>query len=159
MERKPTVYVETTVPSYLTSWPSTEPVMAGHQKITREWWLTAKDRYDLYVSDLVILEMTRGDADASSRRLTAVEGLPVIGLSPTVLELAQVYESELHIPLKARNDAVHLALAVVSELDYLVTWNCAHLANGHILRSLREMNDRLGLFQPTIVTPESLMPA
>ncbi len=90
--------------------------------------------------------------------MAIVQALPVLAVTAEVTKLAAIYRKELRIPAKAESDATHLAFAVVYEMDYLATWNCAHIANGDMLKALRKVNEHLDLFQPIIVTPESLVP-
>jgi hypothetical protein len=157
MRTTQTLYLESTIPSYLTARPSRDLVVAGHQQITHEWWLRARPSFDIYVSQAVLGEISAGDPDAAARRLALVEGLPVLGGTDEVEVLAEEYQTELALPAAARLDAVHLAYTVAYELDYLLTWNCAHLANGRIIRRLHAINTRLGRPTPIILTPEALL--
>jgi hypothetical protein len=154
---KPTVYLETTVPSYLVAEPSRDVVVAGHQRTTHEWWQTAKDRFQLVNSDIVKEELADGDSKLATRRLAMVSGLEVLASNAQVEALASKYASELGLVGRARKDVPHVAFAVGFEIDYLVTWNCAHLANAIVMRKLREINVRLGLWLPIICTPEELL--
>jgi len=154
----PTVYVETTIPSYLAAYPSRDIVIAGHQQITHDWWRTARDRFDLYISEAVLQEIRAGDPDAAARRLAFVDGLPILSLNEDVRALVQVYDKGLGLTGRGRADLPHFAFAVAYELDYLVTWNCAHIANGEMIHRLLEVNAGLNRFTPLIVTPEALEP-
>jgi predicted nucleic acid-binding protein len=154
---KATVYVETTIPSYLVAEPSSDVVVAGHQRTTHDWWQTAASRFDLVISDVVYEELARGDPEIASRRVDIVSDLAILVSDSEVEKLAKQYVSELGLAGRALNDIPHVAFAVAYEIDYLVTWNCAHLANAMLLRKLREVNARLGLWLPTICTPEELM--
>lgn len=151
------VYLETTIISYLTGRPSRDVVVAGHQQSTREWWDTSRMGHDLFVSEVVLREMQAGDAEAAELRLRMVEGIPNLGLNADVATLAHTYSTELQLPPKAGNDVLHISLAVSYEIDYLLTWNCTHIANGHTIKRLAVINDRLGRKTPIIVTPEELM--
>jgi len=153
----PTVYVETTIPSYLTAAPSRDLVVAAQQQITREWWATAKDRFELFVSEAVLQEIRAGDPDMTARRMQIVDGLPVLDVTSQVDSLVEVYQERLGLPDRARPDIVHIAISVAYELDYLLTWNCAHIANGHVIRSLMEVNHVLGRFTPLLLTPDQLL--
>jgi len=153
----PTVYVETTIPSYLGAHPSRDLVMAAHQQITHDWWRNAHDRFDLYISEAVLNEIRGGDADAAARRLEFIEGLPVLALNDDVRSLVHEYDQRLHIPQRGRADLPHFAFAVAYEMDYLVTWNCRHIANGEIIRRLMHANAELKRFTPLILTPEELL--
>ena len=151
---KPTVYVETSVISYLTSKPSRDLVVAAHQELTREWWSVARDSYDLAISDVVIEEISRGDKDAVARRLAVVEGLLVLGHDASVGTFALEYQQMLSLPEEAEADLYHIAYAVVFELDYLVTWNCAHIANANSAKRIATRNAERNRFMPMIVTPD-----
>jgi hypothetical protein len=153
----PTVYVETTIPSYLTAAPSRDLVVAAQQQITREWWATAKDRFELFVSEAVLQEIRAGDPDMTARRMQIVDGLPVLDVTSQVDSLVEVYQERLGLPDRARPDIVHIAISVAYELDYLLTWNCAHIANGHVIRRLMEVNHVLGRFTPLLLTPDQLL--
>ncbi|MEK7405599.1 MAG: hypothetical protein AAB225_10875 [Acidobacteriota bacterium] len=117
---KPKVYLETTVVSYVTALPTRDIVQAAHQQITREWW-ERRDRLNLFVSQAVLREAARGDAEAAARRLAAVKGVPVLAVGAQVTELAERFLHMNVIPAKAVIDAVHVAVAVVNGMDYLLT--------------------------------------
>ncbi len=151
------VYIESTIPSYLTSSASRDPVVAEKQRITREWWKSAPTRFELVVSESVIDEIGGGDPTLADQRLRSVQNLRVLDVTSEMLSLAQRYEVDVPIPRKAQTDALHLACAVLGACDFLLTWNCAHLANGIVMRRLALLNARMGLPTPTIVTPEELM--
>ncbi len=151
------VYLETTIVSYLTARPSRDIVVAGHQQTTREWWDTARPRYTLYVSEVVLRELQAGDPEAAELRVRTTCDIPIVGLTDDVVSLARTYATELQFPPKAGNDILHIAFSVAYDLDYLLTWNCAHIANGHTIRRLAAVNERLGRRTPVIVTPEELL--
>jgi hypothetical protein len=153
---KSKVYLETTVISYLTALPSRDIVQAAHQQITREWW-GSRDRFELFVSEAVLQEAARGNAEAAARRLAALEGLPVLAVGAEVSELAERFVQVSAIPAKAAIDAVHIAVAVVSGMDYLLTWNCTHIANAAIRAKIEHTCRSAGLQPPIICTPEELM--
>jgi len=153
---RPKVYVETTVISYLTALPSRDIVQAAHQQITREWW-EGRDRFELFVSEAVLQEAGRGNAEAAARRLAALEGLPVLAVGAEVTQLAERFLQMNAIPAKAAIDAVHIAAAVVNGMDYLLTWNCAHIANAAIRAKIEHTCRSVGLQPPIICTPEELM--
>jgi predicted nucleic acid-binding protein len=151
------VYVETTIVSYLTASRSRDLVVAAKQQITRDWWQVARTRFDLFLSEVVLAEIRAGDPAEAVRRLEAVKGLPCLDLSPEVYLLANTYRQQLGLPEKAAADVMHIAVAVAYELDYLVTWNCAHIANGYVLRRLMKVNAGIGRFTPLLLTPEELV--
>jgi predicted nucleic acid-binding protein len=153
---KPTVYVETTIPSYLTAWPNRDLRRASHQQITKVWWRTAATQFDLFISDVVVEECSRGDAQAASERLAILREIPVLARSKEAVSLSTEYVQLLTLPPKAISDALHIAYATVYGIDYLVTWNMRHMASSLTMRRLTEYNLANGLAVPLIVTPEAL---
>ena len=126
---KPKVYIETTIPSYLTAWPSRDLVRAAHQQLTQEWW-QIRDRFELFVFQVVLREANDGDQEAAERRVQAIEHFTVLRLTDEATTLARTLIKEGPLPDKAVLDALHIAIAVTSGMDYLLTWNCTHIANG-----------------------------
>jgi hypothetical protein len=151
-----TVYLETTIPSYLAGRLSRDLIAAAHQQITHEWWGRAKERFDLFISEAVLEEIRAGDSSLAARRLDLVAGLPVLAVRDDVRALVRIYYDELGLPPQAGADVLHIAFAVAYKLDYLVTWNCKHIANGQVIRRLLTLNQKLGKASPVIVTPEEL---
>jgi hypothetical protein len=151
------VYLETTIPSYLVARPSRDLVTAAHQQITHEWWDTAKERFELYVSEAVLDEIRLGDPDYSDLRLQAVAALEILAFSVDVESLIQTYAGRLGLTGSAIADLPHFAYSVAYNMDYLVTWNCKHIANGQVIKRLLMINAELGRPTPVIVTPEELM--
>lgn len=151
------MYLETTIPSYLTSRPSRDLIIAGHQQATREWWERRRDNFQLYVSQLVIDEVSAGDPAAARDRLRALGDLPLLDISPEVTELASRVLASGKIPRKAATDAAHIAIAAVHGMDFLLTWNCVHIANATNARSLALVCREYGCDCPVICTPEELM--
>jgi predicted nucleic acid-binding protein len=134
------VYIETTIPSYLAAKPSRDIIVAAQQQVTAEWWSESHRKYDLYLSEAVLDECAAGDHEAAGKRLKFIGNLPILKITTEVVRIAIIYGKLLAIPDKSKADAVHLALAVYHEMDYLLTWNCKH-----------------GLFEPMIVTPSELL--
>lgn len=151
------VYLETTIPSYLTARISRDIVVAAQQQITNSWFEESASEYDLFISEAVLDECRAGDALAASKRLESIEHIPVLKISEDVVNLALIYHKLLDIPDKAKVDAIHLATAVIYEMDYLLTWNCKHLAHGEIRTKIHHHNAENGLYEPMIVTPQELM--
>jgi hypothetical protein len=151
------VYIETTIPSYLTAWPSRDLIIAGHQQMTKEWWRTRRTEFELYISQFVIDEASGGDAEAAKERLAILNPLPLLDISEAVLELASAILQARVIPAKAARDAAHIAVAVVHEIDFLLTWNCAHIANAQVVKKVQAICTRHGFPCPVICTPEELM--
>lgn len=154
---KPTLYLESTIPSYYAARPSKDLVILTHQHLTREWWDTRLDRYEVFVSEIVHDEILRGDSGAARRRAQVIESFSTLDVSDEAERLAQAYLSELLLPQNALADALHLAVASINEVDYLLTWNCRHIARGSVKRKLPDINAARGLVSPTICTPEELM--
>lgn len=145
---KPRVYIETSVLSYLTNWRSRDLVQAAHQEVTSEWW-AGRERFELFVSDAVLAEAGRGDPAAAQSRLAAAEGLPA--LAAALLRAAAM-------PAKAAVDAAHVAIATVHGMNFLLTWNCKHIANAVMRESIEAVCRRAGFRPPIICTPEELLP-
>jgi len=154
---KPTVYIETSVISYLTAKPSRDLVIAAHQQITLEWWETAMPNYEVFISPIVLDEASKGDLKAAGLRLEKISTLPLLEVVREVHDLAESYFTRIEIPEKARADAYHIALAAWHGIDYLVSWNCTHIANGRIRMVVEEINSERGIRTPVICTPEELM--
>ena len=154
---KPRVYLETTVVSYLTARGSRDVVQVAHLEITRQWWEKRRDDFDVYVSQVVVREASQGDPDAAARRLAAIENLPRLDVTVEVEALAQALVAEGPLPEKAADDAVHLALAAVHEMDYLLTWNCTHLANAEMMVGVRRLLEDKGYTPPVVCMPEELL--
>lgn len=152
---KPTVYVETTIISYLTARPSRDLVQAAQQQITREWW-DLRGRYELFVSELVLAEAETGDPTAAAPRLEVLKGLPFLQIVPEVDLLAQSLIARLAIPSSALRDAVHVAVAAANGMEYLLTWNCRHLANLHQRARIEQVCRAAGYVPPLIGTPNEL---
>jgi len=129
---KPTLYLETTVPSYLTAWPSRDLIRAGHLQITKEWWQTRRAEFDIYISQFVLDEAAAGDAEAARERMAALKGLPLLDLTDEVADLAGALKASLDLPEKAVTDAAHIAIAAVHGMHFLLTWNCTHIANAEM---------------------------
>ena len=154
----PKLYLETTIPSYLTARPSRDVVIAGHQETTREWWATCRERFDVFISPFVVKKITRGDAEAARLRQEALRGIPELPATPNAETLAAALLSEGAVPEVARTDAAHIAIAAVHGMDFLVTWNCSHIANAEKKPHIREVCVRHGWRCPEICTPEQLLP-
>ena len=151
------VYVETTVASYLTARPSRDLVAAAHQELTREWWTNHRYRFDLYVSDIVLREAAGGDETAAARRIAELQGIDVLVLDDRARELARLFVERGVIPAKAVEDAFHVAVATAQGMDFLLTWNCRHIANAEVVERLEAICLEMGYRMPTLCTPEQLM--
>jgi hypothetical protein len=151
---KPRLYLETTIPSYLTSRPSRDLIIASHQQITRDWWEMRKGGFQLFILQLVVDEASGGDPAAARERLRAIEDLPLLDITPEVAELAVAILDSGKIPRKAATDAAHIAIGAVHGMDFLVTWNCVHIANAAIAKALAAICREHGCECPVICTPE-----
>ena len=152
------VYIETTIPSYLTSWPSPQVVHAGHQISTREWWDNHRQNYDLYTSLVTHQEAASGDSDAAKRRLESLIGIPLLAITSECEAIANAILATGLIPAKADRDALHIGVAAFHQMNLLLTWNIRHIANAHVREDLRVLIASLGYTLPTICTPEDLLP-
>jgi hypothetical protein len=154
---KPSIYLETTIPSYLTAWRSPELVMAARQQITREWWDTRRGDFELFVSQLVVDEASAGDPDAAARRLATIDGIPLLEATEGTDELVESLIRALALPPKAAGDAAHIALTVVNGIDFLLSWNCTHIANALFRPTIEATCRGHGYAMPVICTPEELI--
>jgi predicted nucleic acid-binding protein len=154
---KAKVYIETTIPSYLVGRQSRDLLVAAHQEITRDWWESRRTQFDLYISELVLQEVRAGDAALATRRLEFLTGLPILSIGSEILKLAEKLVTEVPIPQKAAVDAAHIAVATVYGCEYLLTWNCRHIANAELHRAIRRVVEQYGYEVPSLCTPEELM--
>jgi hypothetical protein len=154
---KATIYIETTFISYLTAWPSRDVVVAGHQQVTREWWNDCRGRYELCISQLVIQEASAGDSQAAKERLEILSQMKLLPTTEVAVELAELLVSSAALPAKAAADALHVAISATSGVDYLLTWNCRHLANASMRSRIETACEARGYRPPIICTPEELL--
>jgi hypothetical protein len=154
---KAKVYIETTIPSYLVARPSRDLLIAAHQQLTRDWWESRGPEFDLYVSEPVLEESAAGDAILAKKRLKFLADIRILALTEGILKLADSLVVEGPIPRKAAGDALHIAIATAYACEYLLTWNCRHIANAEIQRAARLVVRRHGFELPAICTPEELM--
>jgi predicted nucleic acid-binding protein len=154
---KPRLYLETTVPSYLTAWPSRDLIRAGHQQVTREWWQNRRGLFDIFISQLVVDEAAAGDSVAARERLAVLQDLPLLDITDDVTSLAAALVASLALPPKAVTDAAHIALAAVHGMRFLLTWNCTHIANAEMAVTIDRGCRENGFTCPVICTPEALM--
>src|ERR1700682_2713219 len=123
------VYIESTFVSYLTARPSRDLIVAGHQQITNDWWDTRRGDCELCVPQLVLQEAGDGDPQAAQERLDVLATMTLLEIKEEAVELAEELVPGVALPAKAGNDALHIAVAAVHRIPYLLTWNCRHLAN------------------------------
>lgn len=154
---KARVYIETSMISYLTSKPSRDVVAAAHQQISLAWWERRRHDFDLVASLLVVNEARLGNPELAARRLAALEGIPLLEVTAPAQELAVTIVRKGLLPQTAYPDALHIATAAVHQIDYLLTWNCTHIANAEILPRIALICEPLGVALPYICTPEELL--
>ncbi|MFQ5664709.1 MAG: type II toxin-antitoxin system VapC family toxin [Terriglobia bacterium] len=150
------VYIETTIPSFYFESRS-EPDMVARREWTRRWWGDVGVRYEVVTSEAVVEELSRGDFPAREDCLRLIEPLPLVPIEPAVAEIVRTYIARQVMPSSPVGDALHLALASHHRCDFLITWNCRHLANANKFDHIRRVNVMLGLFVPAIVTPLELL--
>jgi predicted nucleic acid-binding protein len=152
------IYIETTIPSFFFE-TRLEPEMIARREWTRQWWAQAagQDAYELVTSIAVVEELTRGDFPDREDCLRLIEHLPLVPVEPAVAEIVRTYVARQVMPSDPVGDALHLALASYHRCDFLVTWNCRHLANANKFDHIRRVNTMLGLFVPALVTPLELL--
>jgi predicted nucleic acid-binding protein len=153
---KPTVYLETTIPSFYYE-DRADIAAVARREWTRQWWDERRQEYELYTSIVVVDELRRGNYPSKELCLAMVSDLPLIALEAEVLDIVEVYMDHQVMPRSPTGDALHLALASSSKCDFLLTWNCQHLANANKFGHIRRINALLGLFVPSIVTPLELL--
>ena len=153
---KPKVYVETSIPSYLTAWRSRDIVIAGNQETTKEWW-DRRDDFELFISEFVLVEVASGAPEAAERRLAVLNGIPEIEITAEVELIAQRLLAQASLPSRARVDALHIAIATLGGMDYLLTWNCAHIANPAFRSRIATVIRSFGYEPPIICTPLELL--
>lgn len=143
--------------SYLTARPSRDLVQRAHQRLTHKWWSTRRSDFELYVSPLVLQEAAGGHAARARRRVEALHGIAVLGTTPEAVRLAAALVAQGPIPQRADVDALHIAIAAVHGIDYLVTWNCTHIANAAMRSQIETICRSVGYEPPALCTPEELM--
>jgi hypothetical protein len=151
------VYIETTIVSLLVANPNRDVLIAAQQQATRDWWQIRRPLFVCVTSDEVRVEAARGYADQIRLRMAALADLPSLAITPQAENLAADFLRTKAQPATARSDAIHLAIATIARADYLLTWNCRHLANAQILRRLEREATRFGWDLPTVCTPLELM--
>lgn len=155
---KPKIYVETSVISYLVARRNQRDlIVAANQELTVEWWETRRDKFELYVSAVVLAEVSRGDQQIAAARVALARELMVVGISEQAAALADALVSRAGLPTSAYEDALHIAIAGTAGIDYLLTWNCKHIANAVIIPRVNRVIRSFGYEPPLIYTPQQLM--
>jgi len=151
------VYVETTIVSYLTARPSRDLINAARQELTWEWWEKRRHDFELFASSVVLLEASAGDAEAAQRRLALLHETTILEDTEETIVLASKLVQAAVLPENAADDAVHLVTAAVHGVDFLLTWNCKHLANAELVGPFESFFLDNGYEPPVICTPEELL--
>lgn len=154
---KPSLYLETSVVSYLTARPSRDLITAARQQLTYLWWHTYRTDYDIFISPLVLEEAELGDTEAAAARLNLLSTLEVTRPSLEADALAEALLQQVPLPRKAAADAVHIAIATTSGADFLLTWNFKHIANPLHREQIGKICRNKGYEPPTLCTPEDLL--
>jgi PIN domain-containing protein len=152
----PKVYIETSVPSFYHE-IRTEPDMEARKQWTQQWWNNADDSYLLVTSIAVLDELNRGDYPNKDKAIELISGLPLLPVEDAIAEIVEAYIKHKVMPDNPVGDALHLALASYHKCDFLLTWNCRHLANANKFGHIRRVNAILGLYIPLLVTPLELI--
>ncbi|MCX6902883.1 MAG: type II toxin-antitoxin system VapC family toxin, partial [Verrucomicrobia bacterium] len=155
--KKFSLYLETSVVSYLTARPASDLNTAAHQQITSEWWETKRKHFDIFISKLVIKEAAAGDAEAARRRLKMLKRLRLLPLSREAVALARDFGRVGCMPATAADDALHVALAAVHGVHFLLTWNCTHINNVATIEEIRNVCENHDYSCPVICTPDELI--
>lgn len=148
--------METTIPSYLVARSSRDLIVAAHQQITQEWW-DERNKFELFVSQSVLREASSGDDEAAAKRLELLDEIPILELTDEAITLASELITQGALSKNAAVDALHVSIAVVNGMDYLLTWNCAHIANATTRGKIERICRAKGYEPPIICTPEELM--
>ena len=151
------VYIETSVVSYLASRPSRDLVVAGRQQLTHTWWEVRRPAFDLVISQVVLDEVRAGDPNAAQRRLVFIADLPLLDVTTATAELAATLIERVPLPTQAGADAAHMAVAAFHGVDFLMTWNVAHIANATLRRRVEDICREQGYVAPILCTPDELM--
>ena len=154
---KPKIYIETSIISYLTARPCNDIRVVANQNTTIEWWETRRSGFELFISEFVITEASLGNPEAAKKRLGVIAKLPELLVTNEVKVLAKTLISEGAIPIKAEVDAYHIAVAAVNGIEYLLTWNCTHIANAIMRTKIEKICRHKGVEPPIICTPQELM--
>lgn len=154
---KAKLYIETTIPSYLTARLSRDLIVAAHQKITQEWWNKRRESFNIFISQFVIDETSKGNIEAAKRRLDILSEFDLLDITNEVKVLANDIIDSRIIPQKSAIDAAHIAIATVHKMQFLLTWNCTHIANAENYDPIKAICSLKGLKCPVICTPEELM--
>jgi hypothetical protein len=155
----PTLYLDTTIVSQLVGWLKRDVLIARQQTLTRDWWRQYRHRHIVFISDVVIEEASGGDEDLARQRREILSPLTTLHSSEQTRELAARVLSECRLPAHEYEDAHHAAISAIHKVKVLLTWNCAHLANPHMIPHIGRACEAYGYAAPDILTPEQLIGA
>lgn len=154
---KESVYIETSIISYLCSRPSRDLVIAANQELVHEWWHGRRTNYECFISEFVIQEIAAGDPEAAERRRAAVDGIAVLAATEEGRSIEKALMAKCDLPARVATDVAHVALASAQAVDYLLTLNCSHIANAHLARRFRAVIEEMGYQMPVLCTPQEIM--
>lgn len=153
---KESVYIETSLVSYLVAKPSRDLITAAHQQLTSEWWENRSKNFALFVSPVVLAEASAGDPIYAAKRLQLMNDISVLTVTNEALNLADELVRQHRLPTKAAQDALHIAISTIHGMDYLLTWNCKHIANAQMRAGIEKTCKMAGFQPPILCTPEEL---
>lgn len=154
---RPTVYIETSIISYLAAHPSRDLITAAHQQTTHIWWQEHRPGFLIFASQVVLDESAAGDPQIASKRMEILKNLPLLEITPEVAELAAALITRLPLPPRAGADAAHIAVAAYHGMNFLLTWNCSHIANAVLRPRIERICKEQGYSAPVLCTPEELL--
>lgn len=153
----PTVYLKTTIIGYLAMQPSEVLRIAANQQTTHEWWSTRRHRFSIYVSRFVVSECAAGNSASAAERIRLLADFPLLEVTAQAELLAAALLEDVPLPSKATTDALHIAVAAVNGVEYLLTWNCRHIANPALRPRIDSVCRKMGVEPPVICTPQELL--
>jgi len=154
---KSKIYIETSVVSYYAGRGSRDVVIAGHQQSTLDFWRLLDNELSPFVSALVVKEAGKGDQELAKRRLDVIQAFPILRTTPEAEQLAQAILDARAIPAQYPEDALHIAVAAIAGMDFIVTWNFAHLNNPFTKMMIRHIVENAGYECPEIVSPDAFL--
>ena len=152
-----TLYVERTIVGHLAGRLLADPIVSSRQEVTREWWQSHSERYELFISQLVLDECGGGDLSAAQERLAIIEDLALLDGTTATDSLAAALIAANAIPATEPRDAFHIAIAATNGVKYLLTWNFKHIANATLRKRIEGVCRKMGYEPPTICTPDELL--
>jgi hypothetical protein len=150
------IYIESTIPSYVVARPARDLLQAARQQLTKDWWDLKRANHELFTSQVVLDEITDGEAGMAQQRLDLMAAIPLLDLTDEANSLTKAILASGLLPAEADRDAAHIALATVHEMDVLLSWNCRHIANAAIQARLRRLAEKAGFALPVLCTPDEL---